>query len=60
MPYRVVTVRGVDGRQSGDYNVKQVTHSLGRSTYTQRFKLIRNARSAGANADSTAAPPKVF
>jgi hypothetical protein len=60
MPYRVVTVRGIDGRQSGDYNVKQVTHSLGRSMYTQRFKLIRNARSAGANASSTAVPAGVF
>jgi len=60
MPYRVVTVRGVDGRQSGTYNVKQVTHSLGRSLYTQRFKLIRNARSAGANASATAVPAGVY
>ncbi|MEP6506797.1 MAG: hypothetical protein ABJC63_01125 [Gemmatimonadales bacterium] len=59
-PYRVVTVRGVDGRQSGDYAIRQVTHSLGRSLYTQTFQLMRNARSAGANAQSTAIPAGIF
>ncbi|MGH7647030.1 MAG: hypothetical protein ACREND_02855 [Gemmatimonadaceae bacterium] len=56
LPYHVVTVRAVDGRQSGDYVVKQVTHSLGRSIYSQRFQLMRNARSAGAKSNATAAP----
>lgn len=59
LPYHVVTVRGVDGRQSGDYVVKQVTHSLGRSIYSQRFQLIRNARSAGAQSNATAAPANI-
>lgn len=59
-PYRVVAVRGVDGRQSGDYVVRQVTHSLGRSLYTQSFALQRNARSGGANAPAISAPTGIF
>ena len=47
-PYRVVTVKGVDGRQSGDYVIKSVTHRLTRSEYGQSFALLRNARSGGA------------
>lgn len=44
-PYRVVTVKGVDGTQSGNYIIKSVTHRLGRSSYEQSFTLTRNARS---------------
>ncbi len=47
-PYRLVTARGVNGRLSGDYIITGVTHSLNRESYTQTFKLRRNARSAGA------------
>jgi hypothetical protein len=47
-PYRVVTVRGIDGRMSGDWRVHAVTHTLTRSTYGQEFTLQRNARSAGS------------
>jgi hypothetical protein len=44
-PYRVVTVKGVDATQSGDYTIESVDHKLGRSAYEQTFSLIRNAQS---------------
>jgi hypothetical protein len=47
-PYEAVTVRGVNGRLSGAYVIKQVTHRLTRSAYSQDFGLLRNARSAGS------------
>ena len=47
-PYRVVTCRGLNGRLSGDYLIKQVTHTLTRGTYGQSFTVMRNARSEGA------------
>lgn len=47
-PYRVVTVRGIDGRLSGDWLVHAVTHTMTRSSYGQEFTLQRNARSAGS------------
>jgi len=47
-PYRVVTVLGGNGRQSGDYLLSKVTHTLNRNYYGQSFSLIRNAQSAGA------------
>jgi hypothetical protein len=55
-PFRVVPVRGVDGRQSGDWLIVEVTHMLSRSVYTQSFKLARNAISAGSGAAATNAP----
>jgi hypothetical protein len=53
-PYRVVTVKGVNERLSGDYVIKQVTHTLTRSRYTQAFSLLRNARSAGGGLEDLA------
>ena len=47
-PYRVVTCRDLNGRLSGDYLIKQVTHTLTRGTYGQSFTVMRNARSEGA------------
>jgi len=47
-PYRVVSVRGINSRLSGDYLVTQVTHTLNRSNYGQSFTVRRNARSAGS------------
>lgn len=52
-PYRLVTVTGVNGRLSGDYVITNVVHTLNRYTYQQTFKLLRNARSAGAGALSS-------
>ncbi|MBX6320940.1 MAG: hypothetical protein IRY94_03855 [Rhodospirillaceae bacterium] len=54
-PYRVLSVRGVNGRQSGDYVIKSVTHRLTRSAYEQSFSLLRNARSEGSDADALGA-----
>jgi hypothetical protein len=51
-PYRVVTATGVNGRLSGDYVVIGVIHTLNRWSYKQDFKLLRNARSAGAGGGS--------
>jgi hypothetical protein len=56
LPYQVVAVRGVDGRQSGDWLIVHVTHSLDRSVYTQTFKLGRNATSDGASSSAIAVP----
>jgi hypothetical protein len=47
-PYRVVSVRGVDDRLSGNYLITKVTHTLNRSQYSQSFAMKRNALSAGA------------
>jgi hypothetical protein len=44
-PYRVVTVKGVDEKQSGNYVIKSVTHKMTRSVYEQSFALMRNASS---------------
>lgn len=52
-PYRIVTVSGVNRRQSGNYLIHQVTHQLTRSGYSQSFTLKRNARSQGAGASPT-------
>jgi hypothetical protein len=48
LPYRLVTVLGVNGRLSGDYLITKVTHTLTRSNYSQSFTLRRNALSAGS------------
>jgi len=44
-PYRVVTVKGVEAKQAGNYVIKSVTHTLTRSVYEQSFSLMRNASS---------------
>jgi hypothetical protein len=49
-PYRVVQVRAVGSRLSGDYVVKKVAHRLDRWRYVQEFTVMRNARSGGAAA----------
>jgi hypothetical protein len=46
-PYTVVYVQGVDGRNSGQYNITRVIHRLTRSEYTQDFSVRRDARSKG-------------
>ena len=49
-PYRVVSVRGATQKNSGDYLIGKVTHSLTRSYYSQSFSLQRNAQSSGSSA----------
>jgi len=46
-PYRVITVLGANGRQSGDYLISAVTHKITISSYSQSFTLKRNSRSSG-------------
>lgn len=46
-PYRVVTVKGVNEKLSGNYVIKSVSHRLTRSIYGQSFSLLRNATSEG-------------
>lgn len=47
-PYRIVMVSGVNPKQSGDYLISHVTHTLNRNSYKQVFNAKRNARSLSA------------
>ena len=49
IPYQLVTIMGINGRLSGDFLISQVTHNLTLSTYSQSFKVLRNARSSGSS-----------
>ena len=49
-PYRVVSVYGANPNRSGNYLIRQVTHSLTRSYYAQSFSLQRNAQTSSASA----------
>lgn len=44
-PYQLVEVQAGETPLSGDWTVKQVTHTLSRSSYRQSFTLSRNAES---------------
>jgi hypothetical protein len=59
-PYCNVSVTGVNGRLSGTWLIRQVTHTLTRNSYGQTFSAIRNAQSAGAGAPAPQIPPSVF
>lgn len=52
MPYKVVSIRAVNERLSGDYMIRRVTHKLSRSTYSQAFTVTRNALSNGSSGQS--------
>lgn len=54
-PYQVVMIKGINGRLSGDYIITQVTHNLTTITYTQDFKVKRDAFSSGPNSDDSPA-----
>jgi hypothetical protein len=58
-PYQNVQVLGVNGRLSGLWLIRRVTHTLTRNSYGQTFSLQRNAQSAGTGASNTAPPVKV-
>lgn len=49
-PYRLVSVRAVGSRLSGNYVVKKVVHRLDRWRYAQEFTVMRNAHSGGSAA----------
>ena len=53
-PYKTVQVRGANGRQSGLWLIRQVTHTLTRNSYGQTFSLQRNAQSAGTGSAAPA------
>lgn len=59
-PYQNVQVLGSNGRLSGRWLIRQVTHTLTRNSYGQTFSLQRNARSAGAGNNSPGIPASVF
>ena len=42
-PYETILVGGVDAKTATKYTIRDVTHSLGRSTYEQSFTLMGNA-----------------
>jgi hypothetical protein len=54
LPYRVVTIEGVNNRLRGNYLISRVTHILTRSTYSQSFTVMRNARSASGDSGNPA------
>jgi len=51
-PYRVVSILGANPRQSGDFLIIKVTHTLSRDSYSQSFTVIRNALSTGSSNSS--------
>ena len=48
-PYLMVAARVSNSRYSTDYMIQRVTHTLGRSEYTQSFSLVGNAVSPSAS-----------
>jgi hypothetical protein len=58
-PYQNVQVVGANGRLSGSWLIRQVTHTLTRNSYGQTFTVKRNAESAGSNAAAPQTPPEV-
>ncbi|HFE44147.1 MAG TPA: hypothetical protein ENJ18_01455 [Nannocystis exedens] len=62
-PYKVVHLRGATARESGDYTITKVTHTLSRSTYTQAFSLRSNSRASaglGQRQSQNQVPQGVF
>ena len=57
-PYNVVTVQASATEASGDYLIWKVVHAITRSSYTQTFKLRRNALSSVQSGAS--AVPNIF
>lgn len=48
-PYSVVSVHGANPNVSGDFLITRVTHTITPSNYTQRFVLLRNARTSSSD-----------
>lgn len=48
-PYMMVAARVSNSRYSTDYVIQRVTHTLGRSEYTQSFSLVGNSVSPSAS-----------
>ena len=59
-PYLFVEVLGSNGTLSGNWLIRQVTHTLTRNHYGQTFEVVRNAESAGTNSPLPQVPASVF
>jgi hypothetical protein len=57
-PYKNVKVLGANGRLSGLWMIRQVTHTLTRNSYGQTFSLQRDAQSLGTGS-AAPAPSKL-
>jgi hypothetical protein len=55
-PYKMVEVKSVNGKLSGNYVIRSVKHTLTRSEYSQDFSLLRRGQSAGADAANPSLP----
>ena len=53
-PYMMVSVRVSNSRYSTDYVIERVTHTLGRSEYTQSFSVVGNAVSPETSTNAAA------
>jgi hypothetical protein len=58
-PYQNVQVAGANGRLSGSWLIRQVTHTLTRNSYGQTFQVTRNAESAGTDTPAPQTPPEI-
>jgi hypothetical protein len=58
-PYQNVQVIGANGKLSGLWLIRQVTHTLTRNSYGQTFSMQRNALSSGTGSSNTAALPVI-
>lgn len=56
-PYMLIAVRVSNSRYSTDYVIQRVTHTLGRSEYTQSFSVVGNAVSPSASPSASAPAP---
>jgi hypothetical protein len=58
IPYRAVSVRGLEIALNGDYVINKVSHSLTQGEYAQSFELLRNAVATAAS--RTGIPAGIF
>lgn len=59
-PYNVITVQAGNTAVSGDYLITKTTHTITRSTYSQSFNIMRNARSARFSGGQGGVPGGIF
>jgi len=59
-PYRVVCISGACTKESGDYVLTKVTHTLNRESYSQSFTVIRPNSYDGSSSKSDKPMEKVF
>jgi len=59
-PYRVVCISGACAKESGEYVLTKVTHTLNRESYSQSFTVIRPTSSDGSSSKSDKPMGKVF